>query len=230
MFERPRRASFEQLARRRHPLDELLVSVAQSEGQGLEPLAEGAETHHEEAGPRLPPHPDEGGEEAVDALGVDELADVEDQGRPVLRGEKGPDSLPKVLIWRAGFVGGGYLSEVIRQFPRALCAVHDLPKGRVLRRVAPWTARESLQDARVERVGPEEPGVHAAREGGGPVGEVGEVLGDGASAVGGERQDPPRPLEALAGEAHVLLTLAGDVLEATAVDDAHVWDASEGAA
>ena len=52
--------------------------------------------------------------------------------------------------------------------------------------------------------------------------QVGEVLGYGARAVRGEGQDLPRILQAFAGEAHVLLALAGDVLEATSVDDAHV--------
>ena len=83
-----------------------------------------------------------------------------------------------------------------------------------------------VEDPAVERIGAEEVGVDPAWEGVGSVCQVGEVLGYGASAVRGEGQDLPRILQALAGETHVHLALAGDVLEATSVDDAHVGKSS----
>ena len=39
----------------------------------------------------------------------------------------------------------------------------------------------------------------------------------------GESQDLPRILQALAGETHIHLALAGDILEAAPVYDACVW-------
>ena len=69
---------------------------------------------------------------------------------------------------------------------------------------------------------PEERGIHAAREGRDPGRQVGEVLGNGARAVGGESDDALRSLEPLAGETHVLLAFAGDVLQGAAVDDTSV--------
>jgi hypothetical protein len=79
-----------------------------------------------------------------------------------------------------------------------------------------------VDDPAVERAGVEEFGVDPAWEGVGLACEVGEVLRYRACAVRGEGQDLPRIFQTFAGETHVLLTLAGDVLEATTVDDAHV--------
>ncbi len=93
---------------------------------------------------------------------------------------------------------------------------------------AAGTAVEVRGDAAVERVRAEEVCVHAAGEGEGLAFQVREVFGDRAGAVRGERDDALSAFEALASELHVSLAPAGDVLEATAVDDARVRDAGAG--
>ena len=119
----------------------------------------------------------------------------------------------------------GQLTGVTRLFQGAL------QRGALVR-AASGAPVQLLDDPKVESVGVEEPGVDAPWEGFDPVDKGGEVLGYRVSAVRGEGQYLPGTFQALAGEAHVLLAPAGDVLQAASVNDAHVRDngALQGAA
>jgi hypothetical protein len=175
--------SLEKLAQLREPPHGHRIARDQRAGQGLEPFAEGAEAHHQEAGVGLPPHPGEGGQQAVDALGVDELADVDHEGGIILRGEEGLEPLPDVPVVRAGVVGAGYRVESFGQFSGILRALEGLPQSGVVLRAAPRASAQGFEEGEVEGLGPEEVGVHAAREGRGLLLQIREVLRDGARAV-----------------------------------------------
>src|SRR5215210_8259018 len=103
MLERPRGPSLEQPAQLRESLDSLLVARAQGVGERFQTFAEGAETDNEETCPRLAAHAGEGREEAMDALGVDQLAHVNYQRR--VGNDKGLEPVAGISVVGAGVVG-----------------------------------------------------------------------------------------------------------------------------
>jgi hypothetical protein len=90
-------------------LDCLLITRTQGTGEGLETFAKGAEADYEETCPRLPAYPGEGREEAVDTLGVNELAYVHHQQR--VTDDKTLESFTGIPVVGAGIVGARYLVE-----------------------------------------------------------------------------------------------------------------------
>jgi hypothetical protein len=103
------RATLQQAPALRQILDRLLVPLVERPDQRLQPFAKRAEAYDQQAGPRLFMYRDEGGDEAVDALGVDELPQVHDEG--CIRGQGRRQTVPGVPVGGAGIVGGRNLFE-----------------------------------------------------------------------------------------------------------------------
>src|SRR3712207_1836237 len=116
-------------------------------GNGLETVAEGAEADHEETCPRLVPYAGKGREEAVDALGVDELAHV--NHKRGVGGKKPPESFTGVPVMRAGVVGAGDLANVPQQFVDACRSFQSLVQDCSLVRAAPRAAVQTIQDSQI---------------------------------------------------------------------------------
>jgi hypothetical protein len=103
------RAALQQPAAFRQAPGVPLVARVERPDQRLQSLAEGAEPYDQQAGPGLLVHRGEGGDEAVDTLGVNKLAQVDDQG--YVRAQEGRQAVTGVPVVGAGIVGARDLFE-----------------------------------------------------------------------------------------------------------------------
>ena len=135
VLQRACRPALQQLPEGGQPLDGLLVPGVEGERKGLQSFAEGAEADHQQARPGLAPDPSQGGEQGVDAFGVDELADVDDERRSGV--QRGREPVAGVLVVRPRVVGGRNLPHRADEFVRSLLNLQGVLQGRLLLRATP---------------------------------------------------------------------------------------------